>query len=70
MHADAFDPRKLSQVRALAANDRDLRLVDLVETQHVAAHPFTSLSPRLGALRAAPPIRGLTEVLFPQDETR
>jgi hypothetical protein len=27
------------QVRALAANDRDLRLVDLLETQHVAAHP-------------------------------
>ena len=34
-HADAFDPRKLPQVRALAANDRDLRLVDLLETQHV-----------------------------------
>ncbi len=43
-HADAFDPRKLPQVRALAANDRDLRLVDLLETQHVAAHPLTSLS--------------------------
>jgi hypothetical protein len=25
-------------VRALASNDRDLRLVDLQETQHVAAH--------------------------------
>ena len=35
-HADAFDPRKLPQVRALAADDRDLRLVDLLETQHVA----------------------------------
>ena len=30
-HADAFDPRKLPQVRALAADDRDLRLVDLFE---------------------------------------
>ena len=40
-HADAFDPRKLPQVRALAADDRDLRLVDLLETQHVAAHPST-----------------------------
>ena len=35
-HADAFDPRELPQVRALAADDRDLRLVDLLETQHVA----------------------------------
>ena len=42
-HADAFDPRKLPQVRALAANDRDLRLVDLLETQHVAAHPLPPL---------------------------
>src|SRR5206468_6115305 len=38
-HAYAFDPRKLAYVRALAANDCDLRLVDLLETQHVAAHP-------------------------------
>ena len=35
-HADAFEPRKLPQVRALAANDRDLCLVDLLKTQHVA----------------------------------
>ena len=49
-YADAFDPRKLPQVRALAANDRDLRLVDLLETQHVVAHPSTfPLSP-LGPL--------------------
>ena len=34
-HADAFDSRKLPQVRALAANHRDLRLVDLSKTQHV-----------------------------------
>jgi hypothetical protein len=38
-YADAFDPRKLPQMHALAANDRDLRLVDLLETQHVVAHP-------------------------------
>ena len=42
-HADAFDPRKFPQVRALAANDRDLRLVDLLEAQHVAAHPLPPL---------------------------
>ena len=49
-HADALDPRELPQVRALAAGDRDLRRVDLFETQHVAAHrrmPF-------GAHRVAP----------------
>jgi hypothetical protein len=34
-HGDAFNPRKLPQVRTLAANDRDLRPIDLVETQHV-----------------------------------
>src|ERR687898_889328 len=46
-HADAFHPRKLSYVRALAAGDCDLRLVDLPETQQVAAHPFTfPFSPR------------------------
>ena len=28
-------------MRALAADDCDLRLVDLLETEHVAAHPFT-----------------------------
>ena len=31
-HADAFDPRELPQVRALATNDCDLRPVDLLET--------------------------------------
>src|SRR5262249_20184524 len=35
-HANAFDPRKLPQLRALAAGERDLRFVDLFETQHVA----------------------------------
>ena len=34
-HADAFDPRELPQVRALAADDRDLRLVDVFEIQDV-----------------------------------
>ena len=48
-HANAFDPRKLPQVRALAANERDLRLVDLFETQHVALdHRDTS---RVAVLR-------------------
>ena len=43
-HTNAFDPRELPQVRALAADDRDLRPVNLLETQDVAAHPLTSLS--------------------------
>jgi hypothetical protein len=48
-HANAFDPRKLPQVRALAADERDLRLVDLFETQHVALdHRDTS---RVAVLR-------------------
>ena len=33
-HADAVDPRQSAQVRALAADDRDLHLVNLVKTQH------------------------------------
>ena len=37
-HAQALDPRELPEVRALAANDRDLRLIDLLEIQHVDAH--------------------------------
>src|SRR5690606_8044226 len=35
-YADAADPRKLPQVRALAADERDLRPVDLAEIQYVA----------------------------------
>jgi len=35
-HANAVDPRQLPQVRALAAGERDLRRVDLFESQHVA----------------------------------
>jgi hypothetical protein len=40
-------------VRALAANDRDLRLMDLLETQHVAAQSltFSRRSCRLGSRR-------------------
>ena len=53
-HADAFDPRKLPQVRALAANERDLRLVDLLETQHVALdHCDTSRVAVLGCTAVA-----------------
>src|SRR5207248_10979888 len=52
-HAEALDPRKLPQVRALAANDRDLRLVDLLETQHVAAHPLPPYLRSPSALQAA-----------------
>ena len=51
-HADAFDPRKLPQVRALAADERELRLVDLLEKEHVAAHPVTLLSPVVSHVRA------------------
>jgi hypothetical protein len=34
-HPDASDPRQLARLRALAADDRDLRLVGLLKTQHV-----------------------------------
>jgi hypothetical protein len=48
-------------VRALAANDLDLRLVDLPETQHVAAHPFTFPFSPVGplAFSFAPPSSGV-----------
>ena len=63
-HAEAFYPRKLTQVRALAANDRDLRLVDLLETQHVAAHPLPPLYvPQTMSQRVTGPI--LLEEWFP-----
>ena len=51
-HADALDPRKLPQVRALATHDRYLCPVDVLETQHVEAHPPTSDS-RRGLVSAA-----------------
>jgi hypothetical protein len=53
-YADAFDPRNLPQVCALAANDCDLRLVDLLETQHVAAHPSTFPIASPGKVRFSP----------------
>ena len=56
-HADAVDPRQLPQVRALAADDRDLRLVDLLETQHVAAHaPSLPDGPEKGGSFSVMPI--------------
>ena len=43
-HPDAVDPRKLPQVSAFAADDRGLHPLDLLEVQHVAGHPLTSLA--------------------------
>src|SRR5262249_24016344 len=34
-HVDAVDPGEPTQARGLATNERDLRLVNLVETQHI-----------------------------------
>nr|BFE76029.1 hypothetical protein GCM10020092_093300 [Actinoplanes digitatis] len=34
-HVDAIDARQLTQVRALATDDRDVRLADLLKIQHV-----------------------------------
>ncbi len=49
-NADALDARELAEVRALAADERDLRPVDLMEFQHVGAHSLTILSrPRAGS---------------------
>src|SRR5262249_59664533 len=58
-HADALDSRKLPQVRALSANHRDLRLVDLLKIQHVAAHalPRLTIVPHDQGLAASPPVR-------------
>ena len=42
-HANAFDPRKLGEVRSLAANDRDVRVVDLGEFEDVLAIRSPSL---------------------------
>ena len=38
-HADTLDPRELSEVRALAADDCNLGPVDVLEAEHIAAHP-------------------------------
>ena len=57
-HADAFDPRKLPQVRALAADDRDLRLVDLLEdparSSRAGGLPFGSRPATTAACFSAP----------------
>ena len=45
-HANPFDPRKLSQVRALASGDRDARPVDLPESEHVGARQLAASSVR------------------------
>ena len=67
-HADAFDPRKLPQVRALAASERDLRLVDLIETQHVAppGHRDTSRAARLRCTAVAGRACGMTDSVEPR----
>ena len=53
-HVDAVDPRQNSQVRALAADERELRLVNLVQTQHVLlVHRETSAAAVPSASRAA-----------------
>src|SRR3954451_893814 len=48
-YADAFDSRKLPQLRALAADGRDLRLVDLLKTHHVAVRPEGVDPPRIAS---------------------
>ena len=70
-HADTLDPRKLPQMRALAADGRDLRLIDLPETEHIATHRFIFPSARRASLLvprpddrpASPMRRSRTEVL-------
>src|SRR4029078_8760203 len=42
-HADALYARERAQTGRLAADQRDLRTVGLLESHHVAAHPLTSL---------------------------
>ncbi len=54
-HADAVDPRQLCQVRALAANDRELHLVDLMEAHHVAGG-LRGCGRHLTASRATAPV--------------
>lgn len=58
-HADAFDPRQSAQVCALAADDRDSRLVDLFEVQHVLVrHRDTSRAVVFRCAAAADRITG------------
>jgi hypothetical protein len=59
-------------VRALAANDRDLRLVDLLETQHVAAHPLPPLCvlERMSQRLTGPPSSNLLRAWTPLSSRR
>src|SRR4051812_37484882 len=43
-YTNAFNPRELPDVRALAAHERDVRSVDLLDIQHVTirAHPHVA----------------------------
>ena len=66
-HADAVDPRQLPQVRALAANDRDLRLVNLLKTQHVLLdHRDTSEAAVLRCTALADRITGASSSVEPR----
>jgi hypothetical protein len=59
-HANAIDSRKLPQVRAFAASERDLRLVDLFKPQHEALNHLwiTFISP--DSTMAANPLQSTT----------
>ncbi len=60
-HADAVDPRQRAQVRALAADDRDPRLVDLLKIQHVLlSHCVTSEASMLRRTAVADRITGVS----------
>ena len=63
-YVDAFDPRQLSQVRAFTADDRDLRLVDVVEVQHVAVHPVTPSLATTGTLQRGPGLPASPGVVY------
>jgi hypothetical protein len=66
-HADAFDPRQPAQVRALAANDRDLHLVNLLKTQHVLLdHCDTSEAAVLRCTALADRITGASSSVEPR----
>ncbi len=65
-HADAFDPRQPAQVRGLAANDRDLRLVNLLKIQHMLLdHCDTSEAAVLRCTALADRITGASSCIEP-----
>jgi hypothetical protein len=69
-HPDAFDPRQLPQVRALAANDRDLHLVNLLKIQHVLLdHCDTSKAAVLRRTAPADRITGASRSVEPLSST-